>query len=224
MRHHVTPAYFVGSAPRLSGFQRAPEEIGALPVFALKRGPLSPSERAAKRLFDVVVASLAVFTLAPLLLAVAIALRASGAKSPFVRLRRRGFDGREFWLLAFADGPGEPGRVRRLMRSTGVNALPQLLNVIAGDLSLVGPRALSAGSSDEDRKVARFAAAQGLKPGLAQGFGGTGAPGSLRGAAARDRSRHDDLAYLDHWSLGMDIAVLATSLGRMCIVRDRQQA
>jgi putative colanic acid biosynthesis UDP-glucose lipid carrier transferase len=227
LRAFPTPAHFLAGAPRLGAFQRPADEIGALPVFAVKRRPLSRLERAGKRAFDLGVASAALFLLAPLLLGTSLALRFSGAPRILVRRSCTGFDGRAIHLLSFAsldDAADGTAATPGLMQRTGLAGLPGLLNVIGGDLSLVGPRPLPAGAGEPDMAVARFAALQGLKPGLAHDFVVESPLGGPRRRPDRQRLRLDDLAYLDQWSFGLDLAVLAASLGRHCIVRARHGA
>ena len=225
LRSHGAAVHFLAGAPRLTGFHRPTDEMGALPVIAVKREPLTRLERAAKRAFDLALACLALALLAPVLLAVALTLRASGRPV----LRREpcvGFDGRSFALFSFAcpdnvdPAPEEAG----LLVRSGLSGLPRLLNVIRGDVSLVGPRPLGANPGDADRKVARFAARQGMKPGLAHGFVVESPLGVPLQPADRRRLRSDELAYLDQWSLMLDLAVLAGGLGQSCMGPDRLPA
>jgi lipopolysaccharide/colanic/teichoic acid biosynthesis glycosyltransferase len=107
----------------------------------------------AKRVFDAVVAALALLVLAPVFLAVAVAVKCDSRGSVFYRCRRVGFGGREFAMLKFrkmrADAAGLPltladderfTRVGQLLARTKLDELPQLWNVLRGEMSLVGPR------------------------------------------------------------------------------------
>lgn len=112
-----------------------------------------------KRLIDIVAAALALLLLSPLLLPVAIALRLTGEHEVLYRQQRIGRHGRPFWILKFAtmlkDSAALPGgdiTVRddprvlplgRLLRRTKINELPQLINVLRGDMSLIGYRPLT---------------------------------------------------------------------------------
>lgn len=116
-------------------------------------------DSAAKRCLDVALASLALVLLAPLLLVVAAILRFTGEREVFYRQTRIGTGGEPFHILKFAtmlkDSPNLPGGditghrdprvlpVGRILRRTKINELPQLLNVVAGDMSLIGPRPLT---------------------------------------------------------------------------------
>ncbi|MGD9702342.1 MAG: sugar transferase [Acidimicrobiia bacterium] len=114
-----------------------------------------PGEYRGKRVFDVVVAAIALVVLSPVLLAAAAAVRFSSKGPALHRARRVGRDGELFELLKFrsmrvgaaASGPGITARgdsritgVGRVLRSTKIDELPQLVNVLRGEMSIVGPR------------------------------------------------------------------------------------
>jgi lipopolysaccharide/colanic/teichoic acid biosynthesis glycosyltransferase len=134
-----------------------------------------------KRLFDIAATALAVLALIPVLLPVAIILRFTGEGDIFYSQRRIGRNGKNFRILKFAtmlrNSPNLPGGdittgndprilpVGRFLRRTKINELPQLFNVLLGDMSLIGPRPLTA------RVVAMFPeshwrAVRHLRPGL----------------------------------------------------------
>lgn len=109
--------------------------------------------RAGKRLFDIAASSAALVALSPALLAIGLAIRLEDGGSPFYVSERVGRDGRPFRFYKFrsmpVDTPGVPSaeagtltvtRVGRLIRRTNLDELPQLLNILRGDMSVVGPR------------------------------------------------------------------------------------
>lgn len=195
-------------------------------------GPLGTRDRVIKRGFDIVVASLALIVLSPLLLAVICAILIDdGAPVLFVQ-RRVGRGNRFFRLCKFrsmhrasADRAGlrsacpdddRVTRVGRLIRRTSIDELPQLLNVLAGEMSLVGPRPHALGSQaagkpfwEADR---RYWQRHALKPGLT----GLAQVRGLRGATAREadlsRRLDADLEYVDGWSLWRDLAIIFATL------------
>lgn len=130
------------------------EDLGAIPVLR----PVVPSPhlayRGTKRVFDIVVASAALVLSAPLWLVIAVAIRLESGSPVFFRQERVGLDGRRFVLFKFrslrADtdpyqssttiGGHQATRLGRILRATTLDELPQLLNVLRGDMSLVGPR------------------------------------------------------------------------------------
>jgi len=182
-------------------------------------GPLGLRARAAKRLFDLILAGGGLILLSPLLLLVAIAiLLEDGSPVLFVQ-RRVGRGNRFFNMLKFrsmrsaaSDGAGELStrrdddritRVGRLIRRTSIDELPQLFNVLRGEMSMVGPRPHALGSQAgeklfweiDDRYWERHALKPGLT-GLAQIRGHRGATEREEDLAQRLES---DLEYLDGW-------------------------
>jgi lipopolysaccharide/colanic/teichoic acid biosynthesis glycosyltransferase len=204
-------------------------------------GPLAPPESGGrdaalvlKRVFDLVSASVALLALSPLLLGIALAIVAtSHGPVTFVQLRT-GLAGQPFRILKFrtmfagrGDATGvtqttpEDGRVTpvgRLLRRTGLDELPQLINVIGGQMSIVGPRPhpvriLAAGIA-YDQLVPYYAMRHEMRPGItgwAQAHG-------LRGPTEneqRARARIDhDIAYIQNFSLWLDLKIVWLTLRR----------
>jgi lipopolysaccharide/colanic/teichoic acid biosynthesis glycosyltransferase len=194
-------------------------------------GPLDSISRwswKAKDLIDLAATALALLELSPLLLIIALLIKLDSRGPVFFRQRRQGVGNRLFDVYKFRtmhldvgdplDAPltrrGDPRvtRVGAFLRSTSLDELPQLLNVLRGEMSLVGPRPhsphlLVAGREHAER-LAEYELRHRVKPGitgLAQVNGYRGAintPGELK-------SRIDcDLYYIDHWSLWLDVKIL----------------
>ncbi|MBP0573366.1 sugar transferase, partial [Mycobacterium tuberculosis] len=133
-------------------------------------------------MLDIAVASAALVILSPLLLLVALAILIETGRPIFFRQNRRGFGGREFKIWKFRsmtvqeNGPDVPQAQRndprvtplgRLLRKTSIDELPQLLNVLKGDMSIVGPRPHAiAHDNHYDQKIATYAFRQHVKPGI----------------------------------------------------------
>jgi exopolysaccharide biosynthesis polyprenyl glycosylphosphotransferase len=146
---YVVPRFFeLGSIP--SG---AADSVRGIPLVHLRRPAMRPLARAAKRAFDVTVAVTLLLVLAPVLLLAALAVRLSSPGPVLFRQTRVGRSGNMFQILKFrtmtVDDAARPSwtleehritRVGRLLRRTSIDELPQLINVIRGDMSLVGPR------------------------------------------------------------------------------------
>jgi lipopolysaccharide/colanic/teichoic acid biosynthesis glycosyltransferase len=179
-----------------------------------------------KRGLDVAIGAALLCGLGPLMGAIALALLISGAESPLFRQVRIGAGGQKFTLLKFrtmtcGDAapfaqavPGDPRvtRIGRWLRKTSLDELPQLFNVLSGEMSLVGPRPHApetsvAGQSLEN--AAKFYRLRYLvKPGmtgLAQIRGQRGATGDLRALKRRVAS---DLEYIERWSIWLDVLIL----------------
>lgn len=193
---------------------------GDVSVAAIGRSATDPL----KRLIDVVGAALGLFLLSPLLIAVALAIVIESPGSPIFYQRRTGYKGRPFVIFKFRsmrvreDGPSVTQAVRddhrvtrvgQLLRRTSIDELPQLLNVLRGEMSLAGPRP-HAIAHDEYYGVriagydGRFMAKPGIT-GLAQVSGLRGRTEDLSLMAARVEK---DLEYIGSWSILLDIKIL----------------
>ena len=128
---------------------------GALHCLELQRAPLSQSEQVSKRALDVVGATLALLVLMPLLLVAALAVKLDSPGPIIFRQKRNGFDEVPFAIFKFRTmtvledgdsvvqarvGDARITKVGALLRKTSIDELPQLLNVLRGEMSLVGPR------------------------------------------------------------------------------------
>lgn len=190
------------------------------------RGPKSRLYLWTKRAFDVLIAALALLLLAPLLAAVAAAVRLESSGGALFAQRRAGRDGKPFRMLKFrtmradvdAYGPspqsGEDARLTRVgrwLRETSLDELPQLLNVLAGQMSLIGPRPLYERQAAEwdDRQRHRLDVRPGVT-GYAQAYG--------RASMTIEDKIEFDLYYVRNASWRLDAEVLlrtaANVLGR----------
>lgn len=217
-------------APELGGL--APVGIaqhGGAPTLIVARASLALRDRVLKRGFDVAVAGLALMLLGPMMIGIAIAIGRQDGGPALFRQPRIGRRNRQFEILKFrtmrvvtADAAGARSAARdddrvtwlgRLLRRTSLDELPQLINVLRGEMSIVGPRphALASRADDrlfwelDDRYWDRHAIKPGLT-GLAQVRGLRGA--TLAGDDLRRRLRAD-LEYRERWSLWRDIAIVA---------------
>lgn len=202
-------------------------------------GPLGMRARATKRIFDVVVAGLGLVVLAPLLALVTLAILIEDG-SPVLFVQRRVGRGNRFFAMfkfrSMRSNLGDPDgsqstarddqritRVGRFIRKTSIDELPQLINVLLGQMSLVGPRPHALGSHAGNKLFwevdARYWQRHALKPGLT----GLAQVRGLRGNTERESDLQTrlnaDLEYLDGWSLWRDIAIIAQTL--RVLIHDR---
>jgi lipopolysaccharide/colanic/teichoic acid biosynthesis glycosyltransferase len=192
-------------------------QLAMLPTVAI---PSVAVARATKRAMDVLGALVGLLLVLPILLIAAVAVRIEGGPGVIFRQTRVGQHGRHFTLYKLRslkpetgeadvkwniDHDSRLGRVGRFIRSTAIDELPQLLNVLLGDMSLVGPR------PERPHFVEQFSA---TVPGYAGrhrvpvGLTGLAVIKGLRGdTSIADRAAVDN-DYADNWSVGMDLAII----------------
>jgi undecaprenyl-phosphate galactose phosphotransferase/putative colanic acid biosynthesis UDP-glucose lipid carrier transferase len=198
--------------------------IGTTWTAELKRAPLTRIEQALKRLFDLIVASGILLLLAPMMLLVATAIKLESLGPVFFMQTRNGFNGRPFRMCKFRtmsvleDGPvirqvtkNDPRVTRfgRLLRRTNIDELPQLFNVIAGDMSLVGPRPHAAAHNSEyEKTIAKYAYRYHVKPGLTGWAQINGLRGETQTLDLMAKRVEFDLWYINNWSPWLDFKIL----------------
>ena len=209
------------------------ESMGGLPVFVLRQTRPRGVGFAVKHMLDRVVAATALVLMSPLLLVLAAGIRCSSAGPTLFRQRRIGRDGKTFDLLKFRSmaipkaSPGvkfapvvgqAPGgvegvdrrtRIGRLMRRTSLDELPQLINVLRGHMSLVGPRPERPEFAELFGKtISRYDDRHRVKSGIT----GWAQVHGLRGQTSLDNRIEWDNFYIAHWSPGLDFRILLLTL------------
>jgi exopolysaccharide biosynthesis polyprenyl glycosylphosphotransferase len=223
---YIVPRFFeLGVAPAFFA-----DDVWGIPLIRLRRPALRPSGRVPKRALDIVVSALGLVLGAPVLLAAAFAVRCSSPGPVLFRQKRVGVDGELFevlklrtltlngdsdttWSVADDD---RTTRVGSILRRTGIDELPQLINVLRGEMSLVGPRperayfakhfSLEVPHYDDRHRVL------GGITGWAQVHG-------LRGDTSIDDRARFDNQYIEHWSLWRDIVILVRTVGLLARLR-----
>jgi len=171
-----------------------------------------------KRSIDLIVSILGVALLSPLMLIIALAIFCTLGRPVFFRQHRPGYRGRPFWLVKFRtmsaarDSSGQPlsddvrlTRLGRILRRTSLDELPELWNVVKGEMSLVGPRPLL--MEYMDRYTPQQARRHEVKPGI------TGwAQINGRNALTWEQKFACDLWYVDQWTVWLDLRILLRTL------------
>ena len=183
---------------------------------------MTPAARIAKRLLDLVLTVPALALLSPLLLAVALAVRLGLGAPALFRQQRPGLGGRPFTMFKFRTmrhpAPGREGPAHdaerltslgRFLRRTSLDELPELFNVLRGDMSLVGPRPLLM------QYLSRYDAHQARRMEMPPGITGW-AQVNGRNALSWEQKFDLDVWYVDHWSLGLDLRILAMTAAGVC--------
>jgi Undecaprenyl-phosphate glucose phosphotransferase len=224
----IPASIHLGSERVLEGFSNARiSKIGPVPSLNLVRDPLSMSEIFAKRVFDIVFATIALILLAPTFVIVAIAIKLDSPGPIIFSQRRCGFNQQQFRMFKFRsmhtleddaklapviENDPRVTRVGRFIRHHNLDELPQLFNVLLGDMSLVGPRP-HAVSIDQKfaRRIAPYARRYTVKPGITGWAQINGLRGRMLDQDMKARVEHD-LHYIDHWSIWFDIEILCLTL------------
>jgi exopolysaccharide biosynthesis polyprenyl glycosylphosphotransferase len=207
------------------------DHLWGIPLVRLNRAAFRCHSWTLKRVLDVILAAAGLVLAGPLMAGIALALRREVGPSVLFRQERTGLDGRPFELLKFRtlrpqpDGtaagwsqvdPDQVGPVGRFLRRTSLDELPQLYNVLRGQMSLVGPR------PEQPRYVGTFARTY---PGYSDrlrapaGMTGWAQIHNLRGPTSIDDRVRFDNFYIEHWSLGQDIKILFRTVASVIRMR-----
>jgi putative colanic acid biosynthesis UDP-glucose lipid carrier transferase len=215
--------YFV---PDLSAFdlmQARFGEIRGMPFVAVRETPFCGMAGVLKRASDLVLASAALLLVLPLSVAIAMLVSHSSPGPVLFRQRRYGLDGREFTVFKFRTmtvcededvrqatrGDPRVTRIGRFLRRTSLDELPQLLNVLGGSMSLVGPRPHAVAHNEHYRKlVSGYMLRHKVRPGITGLAQVNGLRGETRDVGKMSQRVRYDLEYLKSWSLGLDIRIL----------------
>ena len=203
------------------------EEFEGVPIIHLRESPLYGWNRVLKRGLDLVVGALALVALAPVLLVIGVAVKLSSPGPLLLRQERMGLDGRAFSMLKFrtmrADAEAETGPVwaspdddRRtvvgaVLRRFSLDELPQLVNVLRGDMSLVGPRPERPVFVETFRhRIPGYMLRHKVKAGMT----GWAQINGWRGNTSLEKRIEYDLYYIERWSIGFDLAILVKTIWR----------
>lgn len=219
---HLRPGSMMDRFPDLQVGQ-----VGRLSGIRIGRKPLHAGEIFVKRAIDVTLSVLALVMLAPLFIAVAVLIKLDSPGPVFFRQRRYGFNQQAFGVYKFRSMKTETGavfrqasrddsritRVGAVLRRSNIDELPQLINVLLGEMSLVGPRPHAmAHDRSFERRIALYARRHNVKPGIT----GWAQVNGLRGETLTDldmenRVQHD-LHYIDNWSVWFDFQIMVQTV------------
>ena len=203
-------------------------KFGSMATLQLTRAPLSSFEVLQKRVFDLIIAGTALAVLTPFLAVTALLIRLDSPGPVFFLQRRYGFNQQEFRIIKFRtmttmeDGDVVPQARRndprvtplgRFLRKWNIDELPQLINVLKGDMSLVGPRPHALSHNREyERKIALYARRHNVLPGITGWAQVNGFRGETDTDEKMKRRVECDLHYIDNWSLWLDLRILFMTL------------
>jgi Undecaprenyl-phosphate glucose phosphotransferase len=209
------------------------ELISGVPVISVHDSPLAGVQSVFKRVMDIFGALVAITLFAPIMLIVALLVPLSSPGPVFYRQERMGLDGRTFKMLKFRSMPVDAEKktgavfasagdnratwLGRFLRRTSLDELPQLFNVLLGDMSLVGPRPeRPVFVNDFRRKIPGYFLRHKVKAGIT----GWAQVNGWRGDTSIEKRIECDLYYIQNWSLWFDFRILLLTVVRGFIHRN----
>ena len=201
------------------------ELLGNVPVLSIRCEPLESLEnRIVKRVFDVVCSGLFLCTVFPFVyIFFGIAIKLSSPGPIFFRQKRSGEDGREFWCYKFrsmrvnaqsdtlqaTENDPRKTRIGEIMRKTSVDELPQFINVLKGDMSIVGPRPHMLKHTEEySNLINKFMVRHFVKPGITGWAQVTGFRGETKELWQMEGRVQRDIWYIEHWTFLLDLYIM----------------
>ncbi|WP_322030761.1 undecaprenyl-phosphate glucose phosphotransferase [Paraburkholderia sp. J76] len=204
-------------------------ELLGVPAINLVASPLPASAQFKKAVFDRVFAALALVSLTPILIGIAIAVKFSSPGPVLFKQRRKGADGRVFTIYKFRtmrehkEAPGTVSqatrddprvtRVGAFLRRTSLDELPQFYNVLRGEMSVVGPRPHALEHDDLYQSVVKgYIHRYRIKPGITGWAQVNGFRGETDRLEKMEMRVAHDLYYLGHWSFWLDMRIIAATI------------
>jgi putative colanic acid biosynthesis UDP-glucose lipid carrier transferase len=224
LRDTTASVYFVPNIFAFDLVQARCVEINGMPAFSICDSPMQGMSGFWKRVFDVLLASIALLLTLPVLLALTVAIKRSSPGPVLFKQRRYGLNGEEILVYKFRsmtvceDGPvvaqatRQDSRITPLgefLRRTSLDELPQIFNVLEGKMSFVGPRPHAVAHNEEYRKLINgYMIRHKVRPGIT----GWAQVNGLRGETSTLDKMHQrvqyDIDYLKNWSLWLDLKII----------------
>ena len=201
------------------------EMLGNVPVLSIRREPLELLEnRIVKRTFDIVCSTLFLCTVFPFIyIIVGIAIKMSSPGPIFFKQKRSGEDGKEFWCYKFrsmkvntqcdtlqaTEHDPRKTRIGEIIRKTSIDELPQFINVLKGDMSIVGPRPHMLKHTQEySLLINKFMVRHFVKPGITGWAQVTGYRGETKELWQMEGRVMRDIWYIEHWTFLLDLYIM----------------
>jgi Undecaprenyl-phosphate glucose phosphotransferase len=208
------------------------EQISDAPLAPLHATTDAAGKASAKRVQDLVIGAAALLIFAPVMALIALAVRVDSPGPVFFRQRREGFNNEEFLVWKFRTMRHDTAdrqavrqvtadddrvtRVGRILRKASLDELPQLFNVIVGEMSLVGPRphavGMKTGDSESAELVAEYAHRHRIKPGMTGWAAINGSRGPLHEPEEVCRRVALDIAYIERQSIWLDLLIMVKTI------------
>lgn len=212
---------------RFASLRGGVDDFDGLPIVSLRTSPLMGWNSVAKRGLDLVAGSLILVLAAPVMAVIALLVKLTDGGPVLYRQERMGLDGRVFQMLKFRSmrvdaeettgpvwaryGDSRVTWIGRILRRTSLDELPQLWNVLKGEMSLAGPRPERPVLIERFRtELPRYMLRHKIKAGMT----GWAQVNGWRGDTSLERRLEHDLYYIQHWSIGLDLKILWMTIWR----------
>jgi putative colanic acid biosynthesis UDP-glucose lipid carrier transferase len=236
LRDTTASLYYVPDVFLFDLIQARTDELNGIPIVTLCETPFRGWRGVTKRASDIVLASLLLILAAPAMLAIAVAIKLTSPGRVIFKQRRYGLDGEEITVYKFRtmtvaeDGAKIVQATRndprvtplgRILRRYSLDELPQLVNVLQGRMSVVGPRPHAVAHNEQYRRIIRgYMVRHKVTPGITGLAQVNGCRGETSLIEEMEKRVNYDLEYLRRWSLGLDIRILFRTLGTL--LRDKK--
>ena len=220
--------FFVPDVFGISIIQGRLQDMNGVPVVGICETPFTGTNELVKRISDIVIATVILILISPLLIAIAIGIKLSSPGPVLFKQRRNGLDGHEIVVYKFRSmRTMEDGEVVRqatrndprvtpfgaFLRRTSFDELPQFFNVLAGTMSIVGPRPHAVTHNKEYRQIIKaYMVRHKVKPGITGWAQVNGQRGETDTVEKMRMRVEYDLEYLRNWSLGLDLKIIASTI------------
>jgi putative colanic acid biosynthesis UDP-glucose lipid carrier transferase len=221
LRHDTMTTRFVLDIFGMNLLNHSVTELAGFPILNIRRTPMAGINRLIKAIEDRVLASLILLLISPLLVVIALIIKLTSKGPVFYRQKRVSWNGKEFDMLKFRSmpvdaesstgpvwakqGEARATKVGALLRKTSLDELPQFINVLMGDMSIVGPRPERRVFVEEFKDII---------PGYMQkhlvkaGITGWAQVNGWRGNTSLEKRIEYDLYYIENWSLAFDLKII----------------
>jgi putative colanic acid biosynthesis UDP-glucose lipid carrier transferase len=236
LRNTTSSVYLIPDVSLYDLMQARVGDVDGIPVIALCESPLQGTRGALKRVTDIVFATLLLVFAAPVMALIAIAIKLDSPGRVFFKQDRYGLDGErivvyKFRTMTVCENGGvvvqakrndaRVTRVGRILRRTSLDELPQLINVLQGRMSLVGPRPHAVAHNEEYRKlISGYMVRHKVTPGITGLAQVSGCRGETSTVDDMRRRVQYDLEYLRHWCWLLDIKIMLRTL--VLVFRDKR--
>ena len=220
--------FFVPDVFGISIIQGRLQDMNGVPVVGICETPFTGTNELVKRISDIIIAIIIIVLISPLLLAIAIGVKLSSPGPVLFKQRRNGLDGHEIVVYKFRSmRTMDDGEVVRqatrndprvtpfgaFLRRTSFDELPQFFNVLAGTMSIVGPRPHAVTHNEEYRQMIKaYMVRHKVKPGITGWAQVNGQRGETDTVEKMRLRVEYDLEYLRNWSLGLDLKIIVSTI------------